>query len=168
MWIITGVLLGMVCLATATGFHTGPHAHSMAVALGALGAGWISYVLVSGSAGPVIWSLLGVDLFVAAGVGALAWKGLSGGKAATEASHLIQLEGLEGVAVSELAPEGIVRVRGELWSAISLQGTMPAGSPVQVFRHAGVRLEVWDSQAHAGSTAGLFVLEEVCEMEGEQ
>jgi membrane-bound ClpP family serine protease len=168
MWIITGVLLGMVCLATGIGFHTGTHAHSVPVALGALAAGWIGYVLVSRSAGPTIWSLLGADLFVAAGVGALAWKGRSSCDAVTEGSHLTQLEGLEGVAVSELAPEGIVRVRGELWSAVSLHGTVPAGSAVEVFRHAGVRLEVWGNEAHVGSTARLFVLEEANEMEVER
>ena len=167
MWVITGVLLGMVCLATAIGFHAGPHTHSVAVALGALGAGWIGYVLASRGAGPVIWSLLGADIFVAAGVGALAWKGLSGGDAATKGSHLTHLEGLEGVAVSELAPEGIVRVRGELWSAVSLHGVVPARSPVQIFRHSGVRLEVWGDEANVGSTALLFVLEEANEMEGE-
>jgi membrane-bound ClpP family serine protease len=168
MWIITGVLLGMVCLATAIGFHTGPHTHSVAAALGALGAGWIGYLLVSRGAGPVIWSLLGADLFVAAGVGALAWKGLPDGDATGEGSQLTQLEGLEGVAVSELAPEGIVRVRGELWSAVSLHGAVLAGSPVQVFRHAGVRLEVWCDEADVASLSRLFVLEEASEMEVER
>jgi membrane-bound ClpP family serine protease len=111
---------------------------------------------------------LGADVVVAAGVGALAWKGLSAPDAATEDSHLTQLEGLEGVTVSELAPDGIVRVRGELWSAVSLHGTVPARSPVQVFRHAGVRLEVWGDEAQVPSPARLFVLEEVSEMEVEQ
>ncbi len=122
MWIITGVLFAMVCLATAIGFHTGPHTHSVAVALGALGALWIAYVLVFRSAGPVMWSLLGADLVVAAGVGTLAWKGLSGVNAATEGSRLTQLEGLEGVAVNELAPEGIVRLRGEFRGPPSRSG----------------------------------------------
>ena len=31
MWIITGVLLGMFCLAALVGFHAGPHAHGVAV-----------------------------------------------------------------------------------------------------------------------------------------
>jgi membrane-bound ClpP family serine protease len=168
MWIVTGLLLGMVCLATAIGFHTGPHTHSVAVALGALGAGWIGYVLASGGTGPVVWSLLGADLFVASGVGALTWKGLTAADAAAEDSQLTRLEGLEGVAVSELAPEGIVRVRGELWSAVSLHGVVPAGGLVQVFRHAGVRLEVWGDEADVRSTAQLFVLEEASGMEAER
>ena len=33
MWIVTGVLLGLFCLAAIMGFHSGPHAHGVAVAL---------------------------------------------------------------------------------------------------------------------------------------
>lgn len=56
------------------------------------------------------------------------------------ASH--QLEGAEGVAVTDLTPDGIVRVRGEQWSATCVNGSVAAGSPVQVLS-SGVRLEVW-------------------------
>ena len=36
MWIITGVLLGLLCLGAVVGFHFGPHAHVVAVALAVL------------------------------------------------------------------------------------------------------------------------------------
>ena len=36
MWVIAGVLLGLVVLASLIGFHVGPHAH---VAAGVLGVG---------------------------------------------------------------------------------------------------------------------------------
>ena len=59
------------------------------------------------------------------------------------------LEGAEGVAVSDLAPEGIVRVRGEQWSAVSVNGTVRSGTRVQVLRAAGVHLDVWGEDAEA-------------------
>jgi membrane-bound ClpP family serine protease len=70
--------------------------------------------------------------------------------------------------MSQLAPEGIVRVRGELWSAISINGTVPMSTPVQVVRAAGVRVEVWGEGAEVTSPAGLFELSEDATMEGFQ
>jgi membrane-bound ClpP family serine protease len=60
------------------------------------------------------------------------------------------LEAAEGVAVSALTPEGIVRVRGEEWSAVSVNGPVPADTKVQVLRAGGVRLEVWGENGEIG------------------
>ncbi|HLJ09115.1 MAG TPA: NfeD family protein, partial [Acidimicrobiia bacterium] len=51
--------------------------------------------------------------------------------------------GSEGVAVTDLHPDGIVRVRGENWSATSLNGSVEAGQRIQVIESSGVRLGVW-------------------------
>ena len=51
-----------------------------------------------------------------------------------------------GVAVTDLKPEGIVRVRGETWSATSLNGEQPAGTLIQVISVRGIRLEVWGEE----------------------
>ena len=59
------------------------------------------------------------------------------------------LEGAEGVAVGDLTPEGIVRVRGEEWSAVSVNGDVRAGCRVQVLRALGVHLEVWGEESEA-------------------
>ncbi len=158
MWIIAGVLLGLVCLAAAVGFHFGPHAHVVALAMGALVAGWFVYLMSQRGPGPVLWTLLGTDLVVGVGVGALAWKGLSGRGTLTENHHRNPVEGAEGIAISGLAPEGIVSVRGEHWSAISVNGTVAASSRVQVLRATGVRLEVWGEDAESIPTEGLFDL----------
>ena len=40
-----------------------------------------------------------------------------------------------------------MRVNGENWSAVALNGIVRAGSPVEVLRVAGVRLEVWGDAA---------------------
>jgi membrane-bound ClpP family serine protease len=120
-------------------------------------------MMVAGGPGPVLWSLLGADIVLGAGVGAVAWKGLSaeGGTGDIESIRRNSLEGAEGVALGDLTPEGIVRVRGELWSAVSLNGTVPDSTPVQVLRVAGVRLEVWGEHAEGRTTERLFDLEEV-------
>jgi len=72
--------------------------------------------------------------------------------------HLSSLDGAEGVAVSDLVPEGIVRVGGEQWSALSVNGTARSGTPVQVLRTAGVRLEVWAEGAESAIDHGVFSL----------
>jgi membrane-bound ClpP family serine protease len=56
---------------------------------------------------------------------------------------LPELRGTTGVAVTELAPAGIVRVAGENWSARSVSGPLQAGAPVHVLGVRGVRLDVW-------------------------
>jgi membrane-bound ClpP family serine protease len=168
MWIITGVLLGLVCLAAVVGFHFGPHAHVVAVAMGVVVAGWFIYLMSERGAGPVLWTLLGTDVIVGVGVGALAWKGLSGSATVTESHHRSPIEGAEGVAVSRLAPDGIVSVQGEHWSATSVNGTVPASTPVQVLRAVGVRLEVWGEDAQTISADGLFDLRESNAMDQHQ
>jgi len=167
MWIITGVLLGLVGLATLIGFHSGPHTHVLAGAIGLAAAGCLAYMVVT-RPGPVLWSLLGADLVIGTGVGVLGWKGLTYSPEDAEGSRSSSLEGVHGIAMSRLSPEGIVRVRGELWSAISINGTVPVSAPVQVVRAVGVRVEVWGDDAEMNSPVGLFELSEDAAMEGFQ
>ena len=56
------------------------------------------------------------------------------------------LVGQVGVATSELAPGGTVRVDSELWSAESESGTIHAGERVEVTGAAGVMLRVRRSE----------------------
>jgi membrane-bound ClpP family serine protease len=51
--------------------------------------------------------------------------------------------GASGVAVSDLDPEGIVKVQGEEWSAVAVNAPVQSGTAVQVVGRGGVRLEVW-------------------------
>jgi membrane-bound serine protease (ClpP class) len=158
MLIIAGVLLGLVVLASLVGFHSGPHAHVVAGAIGVLAAAWLVLMAIDGRSAPVTWALLSADVVVSAGVGVMAWKGLSAaGTASHELSSVVEAKGL---AVSDLTPEGIVRVRGEQWSAVSLNGTVRAGTRVQVLRVAGVRLEVWGEDAEAVSAEEMFSLDQ--------
>ncbi len=53
-----------------------------------------------------------------------------------------RLYGEEGVALSDLAPRGEVRVGREHWSAESAQGEIPAGTVVRVVGRSGLKLMV--------------------------
>jgi len=90
---------------------------------------------------------------VSAGIGTLAWKGLTTRGVNVADRRLVSPLGAEGVAVGDLHPDGIVRVNGENWSAVALNGLVRAGSPVEVLRVTGVRLEVW-SDAAVGPSGG--------------
>lgn len=157
MWLVAGILLGGVVLAGIAGAHTGPHAHVLAALTGLLAAGWLGIMVAQGRAAPLLWTLLGCDLAVSAGVGALAWQGLAARQREPRVPserQLVSVEGAHGVAVGELAPEGIVRVRGEDWSAVAVNGVVPAGTPVQVLWARGVRLQVWGETALPGVASG--------------
>ncbi|MDR5709639.1 MAG: nodulation protein NfeD [Armatimonadota bacterium] len=52
------------------------------------------------------------------------------------------LLGAVGEARSELAPQGVVFVQGELWTAESVDGRIPEGSRVRVVEVEGLRLKV--------------------------
>ncbi|HVC24184.1 MAG TPA: NfeD family protein [Acidimicrobiales bacterium] len=143
MWVVAGVLLGVVVLAALVGLHTGPHAHVAAAVAGVLAAAWLAYMLVDGAARPLLAALLAADVVVSGGVGVAAWKALTdpGRGGGARPSH--DLDAAMGVAVGPLRPNGVVRVRGESWSATSVNGDVPDGAAVQVVSVDGIRLSVW-------------------------
>ena len=57
------------------------------------------------------------------------------------------LVGAVGVARSQLGPEGTVLVQGEIWTAESVDGVIPAGSRVRVTQVDGLRLRVKKEEA---------------------
>ncbi|HLW60822.1 MAG TPA: nodulation protein NfeD [bacterium] len=59
------------------------------------------------------------------------------------------LVGATGVVRSDLNPSGTVFVQGELWSAESLDGSIPVGGRVRVARVDGLRLQVKREEASA-------------------
>jgi membrane-bound ClpP family serine protease len=147
MWVITGVLLGLVVLASLIGFHVGPHAHLMAGVLGVLAGASLVWLAVDGRGSALLWVLLATDLTISAGVGYLAWRGLSDrGKHLPEHRLLTQARA-DGVAISDLDPAGLVRVQGEEWSAVAINAPVRRGSHVMVVGRGGVRLEVWGEES---------------------
>ncbi|MDD5190329.1 MAG: nodulation protein NfeD [Dehalococcoidales bacterium] len=53
-----------------------------------------------------------------------------------------ELEGAVGIVRADLKPEGVILVKGELWSAVSEEGTIANGEPVIVKRINGLKLFV--------------------------
>jgi membrane-bound ClpP family serine protease len=151
VWIVAGILLGVVVLSSLAGFHTGPHTHLFAGICGAVAAVWLVAMALSGHSAPVVWTLFSADVVVSAGVAVMGWFGLT--HAGRGSYPSTRLEGAEGVAVSDLVPEGIVRVRGEQWSATAVNGTVRAGTRVQVLGVSGVRLDVWGEKELVGGAA---------------
>jgi membrane-bound ClpP family serine protease len=154
MWVVAGVLLGVVVLSSLVGIHTGPHAHAFAWVAGVAAAAWFLFMAFDGHSAPVVWGLLAADLALAVGVGLTAWKGLTAPP--PDSRHFPALESAEGVALSDLTPHGIVQVRGEPWSASSVNGTVREGTRVQVLRTRGVRLEVWGEEVEASAPEEKF------------
>lgn len=142
MWIVAGLLLGLALVTALVGFHSGPHTHVVAAVIGLLAGGWLMFMASDGQSAPLLWVLFSADVAISAGIGVMGWMAIRHSDGFV--SHLSpgRLEGAEGVAVTDLTPEGIVRVHGEEWSATCVNGPLAAGSPIQVL-HGGVRLEVW-------------------------
>ena len=55
---------------------------------------------------------------------------------------LPDMVGSQGEVVSPLAPEGLVRIKGELWQAESASGRIDTGEEVTVLRQDGLKLVV--------------------------
>jgi membrane-bound serine protease (ClpP class) len=143
MWVVAGVLLGLFVMALAAGFHTGPHTHLGAVVLGVVTGVWLLVMILQGRPLATLLALLVAVVLVTAGAGFLAWQGMRARPRDAVTFRARSVEGAEGVAVTDLDPDGIVRVRGEDWSARSANGTVRHGGRVQVLGAKGVHLEVW-------------------------
>ncbi|MGH9044670.1 MAG: NfeD family protein [Acidimicrobiales bacterium] len=143
MWFGVGVVLGLAVIASVLGFHMGPHGHLAALGLGVAGAILLLVMAATGQATLLAWVLFGADVALSGGLGVLAWRGLHDGGTQAMGSRLRSILGAEGVALSELAPDGIARVAGETWSATCLNGSAPLGARLQVIDASGVRLGVW-------------------------
>ncbi len=66
------------------------------------------------------------------------------------------LEGASGEAVTDLAPDGLVRVAGEAWSARSVGGSIRAGEAVEVTGREGLRLTVRRKSSSINESQGGF------------
>lgn len=149
MWVAAGILLGIVVLSAIAGTHLGPHLHVISSVAGVVAAVWLVIMAAIGYADPVLYVLLAADVTMSAAVGLAGWKALkTPGILAWTNEPPPSIEGKMGVAVSALDPSGVVRIGGEQWTAVSLNGSVPKGGTVQAINVRGVRLEVW------GETAG--------------
>ncbi len=137
----TGAIL--LVLLVATGVlcaHAGGHAWFVPLPALALAAIWA--LTASARSAQAGWWLVALCAVACAGGVLIAGTALRQRLRGTLVG-LPELRGTSGVAVTALAPAGIVRVAGENWSARSVSGALPAGAPVHVLGVRGVRLDVW-------------------------
>ncbi len=145
MWVVVGVLLGLALLAYLLGFHAGPHSHLIGSVLGVAAAVVLAVMAIGSYSAQLAWMLFSIDVVLALGALVAGSKGFGLHRAMPSTRGTSALEGAEGIAVTDLDPDGLVRVHGEDWSATCLNGHVRAGSRVQVIT-AGVRLGVWGDQ----------------------
>ncbi|HUJ65638.1 MAG TPA: NfeD family protein [Acidimicrobiales bacterium] len=144
MSVLAAVLLGSVVVVSLVGFHAGPHLHAVGSALGLAAAVVLILLAIEGHPAPWVWALFACDAAVSAGLGYLAWRGLR--SRAMPEGGVLTGRASEGIALTELAPEGIVRIHGEQWSAVAVNPPVHAGATVHVTSRGGVRLEVWGEE----------------------
>ena len=141
MPVVAGLLLSLALVIWLAGFHVGPHAHFVAAAVALAGAGWLVIAILDGRSAPALWAVVAAAVVIAVVAALTAWFAMSGRGTVDYDPH--RIEGREAVVVDDLAPDGRVRVRGELWAATSVNGVARVGTRVQVLRATGLHLEVW-------------------------
>jgi len=80
----------------------------------------------------VIWSIVAATIYLA-GTQALKRKPLKG---------LTSMVGLQGTVIKKLSPEGLIKIKGEIWQAYSLDGEIGEGEEVEVTEQHGLKLKV--------------------------
>lgn len=170
MWTVAGVLLGFVVIATLLGFHVGPHSHLAAGVVGVIAAAWLLLMAANGYAQPLLWVAFGADTVLAVGFGTAALRGIHAEHATEHLRLATRIVGSEGIAESDLDPDGVVRVGGETWSATAGNGRISKGSRIQVIEAKGLRLVVWgdDANSELGSPFEIEQHFETGEQPGEQ
>ncbi len=138
LWVGGGLLVLALVAAGVLCAHAGGHVAILALPAVVVAVAWV--VAASEGQGELAWWLAAMGaLAIAAGVGSSARHQ----RARRSRPLLPAPHGGSGTAVTPLAPMGVVRVAGEMWTARSLSGTLAAGAPVHVVRVDGVRLDVW-------------------------
>lgn len=146
VWLVGAVVVMLVASATATGAHAGPHS-LLGVALAwAAAVAWFVVALAVGGMSGVGWVLAGFAAAVSGVSVALALPALRVRQLPPPPDKLPP-PGEPGRATTELDPVGVVYVKGESWTAESVNGRVPAGAEVRVVSNEGMRLRVWSDQA---------------------
>lgn len=87
---------------------------------------WVLIVIMAA------WLIIGIFLFIA-GTRALTIREVKG---------LSSMVGMEGKAHGQLSPDGMVKIKGELWSARSEEGNIGSGEKITVTGEDGLKLIV--------------------------
>ena len=139
-WSTLGVLLVLVVGVSVLSSHAGHHALLLPIPALALA---VVFVLVAGHhRAAASWWLVALSAAFA-GAGVMLGATALAQQVAIPPETRSDVEGRSGVALTDLSPLGVVKVRGVRWGAESLSGPLSAGTPIHVARAEGIRLRVW-------------------------
>lgn len=139
-WVTALILVVLLAATWLLCAHAGGHAWFVPLPALVLAILWA--ITVTGDRAAAAWWFVALSAAAAAVGVAVAGTALRQ-RLRTSWLAVPELPGAEGTALTSLDPVGVVRVAGESWTAKSLSGPLPAGSPVHVVRVHGVRLDVW-------------------------
>jgi membrane-bound ClpP family serine protease len=67
---------------------------------------------------------------------------------------LVDMRGLKGTVVEPLHPDGLVKIRGELWGSSSVAGRIESGAMVIVVAQQGLKLTVRTADSDRSTPPG--------------
>ena len=146
VWLVGAVVVMLVASATVTGAHAGPHSLLGVGIAWAAAIAWFVVALGVGGMSGVGWVLAGFATAVSAVSVSLALPALRVRRLPPPADKTPP-PGEKGRAATVLDPIGGVQVKGESWTAESVNGRVPAGAEVRVVSHEGMKLRVWSDEA---------------------
>ena len=111
---------------------------------------WLAVALVVGGMSGLGWVLAGFAAAVSAASVALALPALRVRQMPPPLDKL-PAAGEPGRAATVLDPVGVVQMKGESWTAESVNGRVPAGAEVRVVSTDGMKLRVWSDQAEGAA-----------------
>ena len=146
VWLVGAVVAMMVASATATGAHAGHHSLIGVTLAWAAAIAWLVVALSVGGMSGLGWVLAGFAAGLSAVSISLALPALRV-RSLPPPPDRLPAAGEPGRAATELDPVGVVQVKGESWTAESVNGRVPAGADVRVVSNEGMKLRVWSDQA---------------------
>lgn len=146
MFLASTILLVAIVIATLVSLHAGPHGLVASGTIGIMATIVLlcdAIFLVKVSAPPVLLGLLIAIICASLAIIALGIRGIKTSKLSNPKRMDTKLLTAPGIALTDLTPNGTVKILGEIWSAESLSGTVKAGVEVYVSEIDGLRLKVW-------------------------
>lgn len=151
-WAAGAMLLVLVAAAGALCAHAGGHAVFVVFPAAIIAVVWA--VVVAGPHPAAGWWLVALSAATVSAGGAMAAT-VARQRRRPGPLATASLVGATGTSLTPLAPDGIVQIAGESWTARSLSGPLGAGAPVHVVRLEGVRLAVWSEAGAVPDAAEL-------------
>jgi membrane protein implicated in regulation of membrane protease activity len=150
VWAGVAVLATLMAATLVVSAHAGGHAWFVPLPGAVFTVMWFVAV-VGGHRSAASWWLLAAGAAFS-GVAVIVAVGVLRARVTGRRISVASLVGAEAVVVHPLELVGIVRLRGETWTAESLSGPLAVGTTVHVVRAQGLRLLVW---SEAGDVPGV-------------